>query len=200
MSNKLLTRLGVMYGVPDTEDPAAWLAEMERMTKAYSETELDKAADLIMRRHRGRYFPAVSEIVCACADAREDVNPAKPVDKAKWPEWEPEAIKKADELICGEMGREAASEGWISGLHDFCRKNGRLPHGREVTSCRDVSRGFDNAYALCTRMHTPLGTALVGLGNSMLKNHEYLVKIANGHKRSQRELAAYLKSPMEFHA
>ena len=199
MSNKLLSRLGIMYGVPDTDDPAAWLAEMERLTKGYSDAELDKAADLVLRRHRGRYFPAVSEILQACADAREETSPSRPLDTAKWPTWDLSTIKKADELIRSDLGRKASAEGWVSGLHDFCRKNGRLPSGREIADCMAMSRGFDDAFASCARLHTPLGRELLELGKSMLRNSSYLDKIANGHVRNQSELAAYLKSPKEFH-
>lgn len=200
MSNKLLTRLGIMYGAPDTEEPAEWMREMERMTKGYSDDELNRAADLVMRRHRGMRFPAVSEILMACADAREEVAPSKPLDKAKWPEWEPEAIEAADRLICSDLGREAAKNGWVSGLHDFCRKNRRLPIGREVAECRESSRGFDESYRNSVHMRNGLGNALVELGNSMLANRRYLERIANGHKRSQDELRSYLVNPREFHA
>lgn len=71
MANKLVARLCLMYGAPDIDDTASWFAEMDRLVANYSEAELDKAADLVLRAHRGRAFPSVSEMLTACADARE---------------------------------------------------------------------------------------------------------------------------------
>ena len=57
MSNKRWNAFGVMY-VMFRERKTLWLAEMDE--RLYWNPN-DKAADLIMRRHRGRYFPALAK-------------------------------------------------------------------------------------------------------------------------------------------
>lgn len=71
MANKLVQRLCLMYGPPETENIDAWFAEMDRLLKGYREDILDKAADLIFRTHKRVGFPPLSVIVTACVDTAE---------------------------------------------------------------------------------------------------------------------------------
>jgi hypothetical protein len=41
--------------------------------------------------------------------------------------WSSERIEEADRLIQSDLGRQAAQEGWIVALHDYCRENRELP-------------------------------------------------------------------------
>ena len=41
--------------------------------------------------------------------------------------WSAERIEEADGLIQSDLGRQAAQEGWIIALHDYCRENRELP-------------------------------------------------------------------------
>lgn len=71
MANKLVARLCLMFGPPDVDNTAAWFTEMDRLVRNYSDAELDKAADIVLRSHRGKSFPSVSEMLTACSDARD---------------------------------------------------------------------------------------------------------------------------------
>jgi hypothetical protein len=186
-----------MYGPPDTENPASWFAEMDRLLRGYGERELDKAADIVLRTHKGHRYPPVSEILSAAADARESLVDRAPVPD-KFPDWSEEAIEKADELIRCEIGKRAADEGWVFALHTFCRKNRRLPARGEIGGCINEARGFDDAYSDNARQNTDLHRALNRLGDSMHRMRGYLGEIANGRIRAKDELREYLKSPAKF--
>lgn len=41
--------------------------------------------------------------------------------------WSADRVAEADELIRSDIGRQAAHEGWIVALHDYCRENRELP-------------------------------------------------------------------------
>lgn len=197
MSNKLVQRMCLMFGPPETDQPAEWFAEMDRLLKGYGVAELDKAADIVLRTHKGTRFPSISEMLSACADAREDTRPReRPMDV--FPDWTPEAIKKADELIQCKLGQRAADEGWVFALHTFCRKKGRLPLTNEVGDCIAEARGFDEAYARNAKSGEPLQLALNKLGDSMLRMRAYLGEIAYGRVRSDSEVRAYLREPKSF--
>ncbi len=77
MANKLVQRLCLMYGPPETENIDAWFAEMDRLLKGYREDILDKAADLIFRTHKRVGFPPLSIIVTACTDVAEGMESFK---------------------------------------------------------------------------------------------------------------------------
>ncbi|CAA2139539.1 hypothetical protein [Hyphomicrobium sp. ghe19] len=200
MANHLVARLAVMYGKPDTDDPKAWFDEMDNLVKNYSRSELDKAADIVLRTHRGNRFPSVSELLTACADAREmgiDHKPTPP----KYPEWTPEAIAKADELIRSGLGKRAAEEGWVFALHTFCRKHRRLPMDREIGACIAEAKAFDEAYArnsIEKEKGSRLHAALNDLGDSMLRMRAFLGEVVHGRVRSDAELRAYLNDPKSF--
>jgi hypothetical protein len=85
-----------MYGPPDTEDPPAWFAEMDRLLKGYRDDILDKAGDLILRTNTTGRFPTVSMFVTACTDVAEgfeSFKKLKPEDYRK-PLVDPEEAKR----------------------------------------------------------------------------------------------------------
>ncbi len=198
MSNRLVQRMCLMFGPPETEQPQDWFAEMDRLLKGYSDRELDKAADIVLRSHKGHRYPSVSEMLSAAADAREGLVERKPA-KNEYPEWAEERIEKADDLIRCSLGQKAANEGWVFALHTFCRKHQRLPIGGEVGGCINEVRGFDEAYSQCVKERKcGMNRALVELGDSMLRMRCYLGEIADGRIRSKDEIREYLKSPKSF--
>lgn len=77
MTNKLVSRMCIMFGAPETDDPQAWFAEMDRLLKGYREDILDKAGDLILRTNRTGRFPTVSAFVTACEDVAEGMSAFK---------------------------------------------------------------------------------------------------------------------------
>lgn len=181
MANRLVTRMCLMYGPPETHDDRAWFAEMDRMVKSYSDKELDAAAELVLRTHRGRGFPTVAQMLTACEDAREQHIP-KPRPDPGYHEWSKERIAEANRLIASEMGRAAAREGWVFALHSFCRENRRLPKTQgEIGHCKSIGSRFDSAYRDClSGSGGQFGTALARLGGSMLARREELARVAMG--------------------
>lgn len=183
MPNKLVARLCLMYGTPDTADPAAWFAEMDRLVKSYSERELDAAADQIMRSHRGRSFPPVSEMLAACEDVRAALTRKPLRNDPTYPEWSHAARDNADKLIRCSMGRKAAEEGWVYALHSFCRENGRHPGPHEIGGLKAIARGFDDAFRdCCDGRGGLLGDALASLGRSMLERRAELAMMTGGYE------------------
>jgi len=178
-----LSRLQTMYGEPDSDDPAAFLAEYARLLRNYTAKELDGAGDIVLRRNRYKTWPTVGECVNACEDVRDaaSVGAPPPGIQDKYPEWSKEAVGKAYRLINSELGKQAAKDGWIMSLWDFCRKNRRLPREGELGRLIGTSREFDNAYRqVCAGGGGALGSALERLGASMLEKRSKLSAIANG--------------------
>ena len=52
----------------------------------------------------------------------------------------------AHELKHTDVGRQAAREGWIVAFWHFCRRNQRVPAGREIDQCRQDSEGLEELY------------------------------------------------------
>jgi len=186
VTNRMLARLGVIYGQPDSPDPVAYLEEMSRMLSRYSESVLDQAADLVLKTHRGRNWPTPAECIRACEDVLE-TDRAKEARKAgtveNYPEWSVRAIERANTLIQSPLGRQAAREGWISPLWDYCRHAGKLPDNEAaIHRCKVIAREFDEAYAeVCAgKGYGPLLSALKRLGDSMLERRDKLADIALG--------------------
>jgi hypothetical protein len=168
--SSLLDRLVVMYGKPETGDVPAYFAELSKMLVKYTDDELDRAGNAIVRTHRGRAFPTPSEIVTACEDVRAASAPARlPANsfEEKYPDWSKQAFAIADRMVAGELGKRAAKEGWILGLHEFCRKHRRMPSSFEVRMIQQDSEFVTRCAAGAVDMgyfHGPLqklATAMV---------------------------------------
>lgn len=182
MSARILQRLCIVYGKPDSADPVAYLEEVSKLLKGYSDSVQDAAADLVIRTHRFRTFPTPSDIVTACEDVLSTTTGKDHPEHRMfnpYPDWSPEAIRIADGLMNSQIGREAARGGWSLGLHDFCRKTGRLPTQREIPDIRIGSRQFDEAYAKCCSGEAGVcSAALKKLGDSMLERRRTYAEMA----------------------
>lgn len=181
--NKLLQRLAIVYGKPDHTDPAPYFAELDRLMKGYCEEELNKAADLIIREHKGKTWPPVNAMIVACADARELINGAQPIVDNRFPEWTKKRRAFAFKALESEVGRRASKEGWILGLEKFLREQGRAPNEREISDLKKSARGFDEAYtAVMNGQGGALAPALERLGDQMLKRRDDYSAIAHGDR------------------
>ena len=179
MPNRLVARMCLMYGPPEPPNPEAWFAEMDRLVKSYSGRELDAAADLVLRTHKRRGFPSVSDMLTACEDARDELAPRPVANKSTYVAWSKERIAQADRLIRCAMGRKAASDGWIFALHSFARDAGRLPNQHKISGVMRTARQFDEAYRDCANGNGGIaGDALLRLGNSMLDRRDELARMA----------------------
>lgn len=183
MTNHLLQRLAVVYGQPDSPDPQAYLAEVAKLMSKYHNSTLDAAADLILKTHRGYRWPTPAQCVTACEDVLADQANRQPVKTGpQYPDWTAEAITHADALIQCDMGWRAAKEGWITQLHDMCRKKRGLPNENEIRSLITEARLFERAYAEVEAGNGgTLQAALLKLGRAMMAKRFRLDDIANGH-------------------
>lgn len=179
MSN-LINRLLVVYGQPESTDPNAFLDEIENAVKRFDDHVQDRAADIILRTHKRAFFPSPAVIIQAC----EEIDALKvkaPRDAIKYPDWTPAAVSRADRLIVSDVGRLAADEGWALGLHDFCRKHGRLPNSSEQHQIKIDSRDFDRAYCAVIDMEAnSLSSSLKKLGEAMLERRNKYAAMSYG--------------------
>jgi hypothetical protein len=138
--------LMLIFGMPDFSEQG----EIEPITDAYlkplgnySSDTLRRAADDLLATRKIRKFPLPAECMQACRDAQEELaieakreNDGKRRETIPSDPWSPERVKRADAMMDSSVGREAANEGWIISLHDFCREQGRLPNGFETVKVR----------------------------------------------------------------
>lgn len=136
MSNKLVARLCLMYGPPETADPPAWFSEMDKLLKGYNEAQLDKAADLVLRTHRGSRFPSVSEMLTAAEDATEMLAPRRILNAEPNYKKEPVHPRVAAALQEGFMKAMNAGNAFVD-IKARCPIGGKIdvskPWGEEVT-------------------------------------------------------------------
>lgn len=181
MKNRLLARLCVLFGQPDSVDPAAYLMEIANQIDRFSEADLEKAGDRIIANHRGRTFPTPGEIISACIDVRSSQSREVVPEGRKHIEWSNARVDLADKLIATPMGRAAASEGWVLSLHDFIRTKGRLPEQGEIGAIKAKARGFDEAYAaVCAGRGGVCSGALRKLGDTFLEKRNKFGRVAAG--------------------
>lgn len=182
MSNRMLTRLGVIYGPPQSADPIAYLDELAKMLAKYSEAVLEQATDMVLRTHRGRHWPTPSECVAACERVLETERATSRQNGTgdRHPEWSAEAQRIADRLIQSELGRRAAREGWVVPLWDYCRRARALPDAAGIHRCRVIAREFEEAWATIRRGegHAGLNASLCRLGESVLARRNKLAALA----------------------
>jgi hypothetical protein len=185
MSNQLLNRLVIVFGMPESIDPPAYLSEIARLLRAYSHAELDKAADLLVREFvptARKPWPTPNEVCIAAADARDILTPPKTADD-KHPAWSDSAMSFADKAIVSDLGREAADNGWIGALHDFYRHNKRQPNAAEIYKCKIAAKDMEDGFKLSMTSNnraTRAFTDLDGIGTTMMANRAKYADMAHG--------------------
>jgi hypothetical protein len=70
MTNSMLGRLGVVYGVPDSPNPKEFLNEYSRLLQQYTDSELQGAADQLLAQRKFKTWPTIAECIGACEDVR----------------------------------------------------------------------------------------------------------------------------------
>lgn len=182
MANRLLQRLALMYGQPDTHDPVAWFEEAGKLLKGYDPRVLEEAFDLICKSHRGKSFPAINEIVTGCADAASILYQPKPHESPKQDQaWTKEAIAKADAMFRqSQLAHQACSEGWGQGLHEFLRVNKRWPKNSEIADIKDAATYVERV-ASGVEDFGKQEAKIVALANSILDRRETMAARIYGY-------------------
>lgn len=72
--NPLIARLIAVFGEPESPDPKAYLAELDRCLVKLSAERLAAAGDRLLRTYRGRSFPAIGTVLTAVEDVTPDTS------------------------------------------------------------------------------------------------------------------------------
>lgn len=187
-SLKFVERLRVVYGDPVSDNVDQFMKEYARILNGYTEAELESAADTVFQRHKGPHrWPRIPECVACAEEARERIRGLDEARRSRaplHPDWTDEARARADKLIDSEIGRQAAREGWITPLWDYCRRAGQLPTRSQIPRMIAEARRFDEAYAECCAGKGALADSLKVLGDSMLERRDRLSAIADPTHRN----------------
>lgn len=208
MSNKVsdfLSRVVIHFPVRFESDAreAEWLRSMIDAIGGYDADVLAKAAQRIIDKRTDRRFPLPAEIRGVCQEIAEDARlEALPIDTADAPpRFASYRYKLADELVMTDMGRQAARDGWVLGLHHFVVEHGRLPDANkrkpfevweemadgggidrrtlmltEVEYLQRAAQDFEAYHARCLGGRFPLAPALAGLGSAMRARSDELAR------------------------
>lgn len=173
-----MTRMFGDYGTDDMDLViATYVRQFEKFDAAVLREAWDRTVADFMPSRR-QMWPAVALIRKHAERVAEDMAAAserRSVPNQFSPEWSHAAFAAADRLIRSPMGREAAREGWISHLHDYCRRARSLPDASTVASMRRNARLFEESYTACCQGRGGLLTdALRKLGESMLARRDQL--------------------------
>ena len=171
--------MGVLGPPAHVEDPAPFLAELERVAKAYTAECQELAGDMVLAATKQTWWPSLGVIADALNAAQDRLFAKRHDAGPKYPDWTPSRLAIANRLIRSPMGRQAAEEGWIGALWDFARVEERLPHGSELARCKRIAKEADAAAAEVYRMTAV--PALVKLAQSREEKHKRLTEIANGY-------------------
>ena len=123
--------------VPNGMQDEDFFGAYHRGLARFSAEALELAAEQMLATREKRTFPLPAECLAMCRDAQDEISLrdegslARRPASDRYPEWSPERVAAADRMMSSEIGRLAASEGWIIHLHDWCRENSRLPTGSE---------------------------------------------------------------------
>lgn len=165
----------------DEDQEASWTKSMTLELRIFDPAVLAKAIAHMKRTRKDRRTPTVAECISACAEALRWINIEKgkqalPIEEQKQTlsEYSQDRIKLANDLVMGSLGKQAAKEGWILSLHDFCRNKLRLPMSHEVDKCKKGAKEFDESYRLAVKGGWPQAAALEQLGAKMLKKRQEL--------------------------
>jgi len=110
----------------------------------FGDDELAYAAKWMKTTRETRTLPVIADCLEACRHARKAIRasgyqpqPRREGDTRD--DWLPHRVDTASKMICSEIGRRAAQEGWLLGLWDFCRKNERHPNSFEADKVKKDS-------------------------------------------------------------
>ena len=160
-----------------------WIRSIRDAISFYGDETLKAVAQRIIDTRTDRRFPLPAEIRKACSQVAVDSQKGKMSFEPKMGKsdaFSDHRVRLADELIVGPMGRRATKEGWILSLHDFCRKNARLPSDYEIKPLVTAALGFRDAYEEALRGGWPGARGLASLGDKMNARREELGKIVAG--------------------
>jgi hypothetical protein len=96
--------------------------------------------------------------------------------------WSPARVAQADRLIQSLPGMQAAREGWIVALHDFCRENARLPNRFESEKIKHEALARRAQREGWTQAGQAVPRIIAAVARAMESKHERLSKLALGQR------------------
>ncbi len=157
-----------------------WLKSMFRNLSGYKAEVLDAAAQYLIDNRTDRRFPLPADCRKACNEASRRLQSERPTlqteTEPKFGEFSDARIKLADDLVArSSIAKEAARDGWVLVLHDFCREHGMLPVGSQITDCKAAAKRFERTYELCIRGEAGFANqSLLALAEGMIARREEL--------------------------
>ena len=176
--------LSIHYSVRHENDDAkkAWREDYVDAMRGYSSEVLKEAAKRIMRKRNYSNFPLIADCLEACKSVLDDRNVGRSPDMGShkgYPEWSHERQRKAAQMICCELGKRAAKEGWVISLWDFCRNKDRLPQRHEIDKLIAGSRGTWQAMKEIDDKNA-MAPALRNLEQTLIKRRQKLTELVLG--------------------
>ena len=180
IDGKFLNPLIALYGDLGTDDTDLVLDLYTKTLAGFADDVLEGgfahvAGTYIPSKRNPWPSPAICKKACEKITGERQAKQAHKPEKPIYPEWEPSAIAVADNLIDCEMGRRAAREGWIVGLHDYCRKHHKLPSPYETGDMIANAKFVDRCAAGAVNMGA-MHSALVGFAEAFLARRESLAR------------------------
>jgi hypothetical protein len=166
------------------EDVRLFFSDIVEDLSQYPADMLALAAKKVRRSRMSLTFPPLAECLAACQAAHGELIKPEPRSEGRdYPEWSASRIAKANRLICCDGGRQAARDGWIVRLWDFCRENERVPNRAEAEV---IIRKFRAAEAEFAENGIPLEFS--SMRNAILSKRAQLSSMVEehfSHARSQ---------------
>lgn len=182
-----------VFHKPDSPEEAMWSRSMATVLGDYSDAVLAKACAHILKTRKDDRFPLPAVIASVCADIADDDNrPALLAAEMEAKRSSPWARSRTrfviEQLLSGEMGRQAALDGWIGPLFDECRIRNELPKPHEVPALKRRADDFFETRSMAhNRIGWPageLGAALqrsaASLGDTMEKRNRLVAAVVLG--------------------
>jgi hypothetical protein len=159
---KTILQLWPPYRWEDGQE-ANWIAVLATKISGFSDQVIERMLSELIGKREDRRTPLPAEVIAGCIEAKrwldvENGQKVLPTINAdglaiKHPEFADSRYRYADDLICGkhgraELGRQAAKDGyWILQLHDYCRKQQKLPTDAEIPALKRAAQETDAVFA-----------------------------------------------------
>lgn len=125
-----------------------------------------------------RFFPSIARIRELCEQTMESKRALEMplLAGAKGPpEYGPERVALARDLMKTPLGKQAAKDGWAPAMLDFCMKNMKAPSGAEIEACKAKDREFRNEHERCLKGEREFGGAWAKYAESMVRKAKELM-------------------------
>ena len=159
-ASKFVTNLTKHFSVffkSGTDEAAEWIKSMIGIVGVYDDAVLGAAFVLILRTRKETRFPLPAEIIAVC-DSVVQARNRKPMaekmrdgvfDGHSAPPHSRARTALVLDLLRGEMGREAARDGWIGSLVDHVRYAKELPDGSMIRTIKARAVEFQEIRERC---------------------------------------------------